>query len=125
MRVFSIIFGLLVLTGFGAGVTELSLASGRQTADSPGVAASPSPSTTPSATPTPTPLATPTPTPALSTAVTNGFVHLRAGSTTASTDLADLQAGTRVQLTGPVQGLWQPVSYQGESGFIYVTYLNY
>lgn len=128
MRGLAIASGIIMLTAFGAGVTELSLASNRQTADQPVVKqspqlthrlATPKPSATPSATPSPTA------TPGLPTATTNGFVHLRAGTSTATTDLADLQAGTTVELTGAAIGLWQPVRYNGINGFIYTPYLAY
>jgi hypothetical protein len=131
MRNLSIASGIVLLTAFGVGVTELAMASGNQSVDQPparhSVATSPSPSTQPSPSATPqashTPL--PSPSPGLATATTNGFVHLRAGTSTSTADLADLQAATTVELTGSAVGLWQPVRYQGINGFIYTPYLNY
>ena len=124
------VVGLAALTVFGAGVSELALASHHQTVTAPpkpAISVAPTPSPMPQATPTPsaTPAATPASTPTQPTAVTNSFVHLRANPTTSSTDLADLQAGTTVTLTGTAQGSWQPVLYQGTAGYIYTSYLNY
>lgn len=127
MQGLAVAFGILVLTAFGAGVTELSLAAGRQTADRPVRTPVPTVSASPSATPSPSPSATPaSPAPSgLPTAVTNGFVHMRAGTSTNTPIIADLQAGTTVELTGKAIGLWQPALYHGLNGYIYTPYLNY
>lgn len=131
IRALAVGFGILILTGFGAGVTELSLAVGQQQLAEPLVThrvltrVSPAPKPTPSATPAPFAVPTPVPTPALRTAVTNGFVHLRASTSTASAALANLQGGTVLQLTGPAIGMWQPVRYGQLDGYVYLTYLNY
>jgi len=121
--------GIIFLTAFSVGVTELALAGYHQTALAPVVhpaaTQTPTPSSTPIATPTPTPTATPTPILSYPKAVTNGFVHLRAQPTTTSAILVDLQAGSVVELTASAQGSWQPVFYQGTSGYIYTSYLNY
>lgn len=130
MQGLAVAIGILVLTAFGAGVTELSMAAGRQTADRPARTPAPSVSPSPQATPpTPSPsvapaLANPAPS-GLPTAVTNGFVHMRAGTSTNTPIIADLQAGTTVQLTGKAIGLWQPALYNGLNGYIYTPYLNY
>lgn len=129
MRGLAIAFGILVITGFGVGVTELSLAVGHQKAvelpASPAVSKSASPAPTPSPSPSPSASASPVASPSAPTATTNSFVHMRAGTSTASADLANLQGGTVVRLTGKPVGLWQPVSYGGLNGYIYVTYLTY
>ena len=90
------------------------------------VAASPSPTPTPtpSATPTPTPLPTATPV-AQRTAVTNGFVHMRADKSTSSAIVVDLQGGTTVVLGSDETSLWQQASYGSYSGYIWKGYLNY
>lgn len=128
MQGLAVAFGILVLTAFGAGVTELSLAAGRQSTDQPSRTALPTPSPSASAVPspsaTPTPSASPAP-PSLPVAVTNGFVHMRAGTSTNTPIIADLQAGTTVELTGKAIGLWQPAAYRGLNGYIYTPYLNY
>jgi len=123
MRAFAIAIGIILLTGFGAAVTELSLAVGDQTAHSPAgsttTQTSPSPSATPSVTPTTSA------SPAATTAVTNSYVYLRASASTGSPSLAGLPSGTTVQLTGKLQGQWQPASYQGQNGYIDSSYLDY
>ena len=123
---FANIIGIVFLTAFSAGIAEIALAARHQTAVAPtsqAVVHSPTPS--PSVLPSPTPTATPTPILSYPKAVTNGFVHLRAQPTTSSAILVNLQAGSVVELTGAAQGSWQPVFYQGTTGYIYTSYLNY
>lgn len=92
----------------------------------------PTPSATPSPTPTPTPVATPLPTPvatptpiAQRTAVTNGFVRMRAGKSTSSAIVTELQGGSTVILGNDETSLWQQASYGQFSGYIWKSYLNY
>lgn len=63
--------------------------------------------------------------PAKPTATTVSFVHMRAGKTTASPILFDLDAGTTVELTDDSNPQWQGVVYQGQAGYIFKTYLQY
>jgi class 3 adenylate cyclase len=130
MRGLAIGIGILVLSGFGAGATELSLAMGQpadapleHSAAKPSLSVKPSPSATPITAASPSPTASPTPN--LPTAVTNGFVHMRAGTSTGTAIVANLNAGSIVYLTGQAIGIWQPVIYQGLNGYIYTPYLNY
>ena len=129
MRGLAIGFGIIFLTAFGVGAAELSQASAHQS-DVPAPvkhvkAASPSPSPAPSSSITPAPTPSPSPVQTLPTATTNGFVHMRAGTSTSSAIVANLQGGTVVQLPAPAIGLWQPVIYQGLTGYVYTPYLNY
>jgi uncharacterized protein YgiM (DUF1202 family) len=128
-----ILGGVLVLALLAGGLTEATLALGGQgrLADDlllrPTVAhvATPTPTPTPSpslsATPTPTPVATPV----VPTAVTNSFVHLRAGKSTSTNILIDLNGGTTVQLLADSDAQWQQVKYNGLVGYIFKTYLIY
>jgi hypothetical protein len=119
--------GVLVITLMAAGLTELTLAHGGRLSAIDGVA--PAPSHTPTPTPTPSPSATATPTPSATptprTAVTNGFVHLRAAASTSSAIVANLDGGTTVQLGSYVDSQWQGVVVNGQSGYIFRSYLNY
>jgi uncharacterized protein YgiM (DUF1202 family) len=98
---------------------------------SPSATAKPTPKPTVSVTPTvtPTPLVTPqpkaTPTPAAATATTNSFVHLRAGKSTSTAILTDLNGGTVVTLLPDSDSQWQQVQYNGLTGYIFKTYLTY
>jgi hypothetical protein len=128
--------GILSLTLVAAGLTELTLALGHQgkLVDSPtarpSVLPSPSatstPSPTPVLTPVSTPVVTPVPTPKPgTTAVTNGYVRLRAGASTSTAILAELNAGT-VLILGPYRdSQWQQVTYNGINGYVFRTYLIY
>ena len=138
-RVAAILSGILVLALLAGGLTEATLAighSGRITDDRslrPAQAtptASPrgaKPSATPTASvkPTASPTVTPMPTPAGPTATTNSFVHLRAGKSTSTTILADLDGGTVVQLLPDSDAQWQEVRYNGLTGYIFKSYLAY
>ncbi len=126
--------GIIALTLIAAGLTEATLAMGHRgdlTKD-PVVhtTVSPTPTATPSVTPptvapTPTPSATPTPTPVVPTATTNGFVHLRAGASTATAIVTDLNGGTTVTLGAYSDSQWQEVYYNGLHGYIFKSYLAY
>jgi uncharacterized protein YgiM (DUF1202 family) len=64
-------------------------------------------------------------TPAVRTAVTNSFVHLRAGKSIYTAILTDLNAGTRVQVLPDSDAQWQQVRYNGLTGYIFKLYLTY
>ncbi len=130
-----IALAIFTLTLAAAGLTEVTLALGttHNTADDhkliPAAIATPTPTPTP--TPSPAPTATPTPVPATPTpapartAVTNGFVHMRAGASTNTAIVTDLQAGTVITLGAYNDSQWQQVSYNGYNGYVFKTYLNY
>ena len=132
-RILSIVFGITALALLASILTETSLALGTRQTTSPepvhqATVVSPKviPKTTP--TPAPTPAVTPTPAPvapALPTATVNGFVHLRASATTSSAIIIDLNVGNVVQYAQVDAGLWQAVTYNGQNGYIYKSYLNY
>ena len=122
--------GVAVITLAAAGLTEATLAYGDRNVVSDGprsVAASPSPK------PTPTPMITPTASPTVSpasipsppTAVTNSFVHLRSGASTNTPIIANLDGGTVVTLGTYVDSQWQAVTVNGQSGYVYRSYLTY
>jgi uncharacterized protein YraI len=127
-----ILSSILVLALLAGGLTEATLAIGRRgvisddrSARPKSVVASPSPSAsaTPSATPVPTVAATPAP--ALNTATTNAFVHMRAGKSTSTAILTDLNGGVVVQLLPDSDAQWQQVDYNGIIGYIFKSYLAY
>jgi uncharacterized protein YgiM (DUF1202 family) len=132
-RIIATLGGVLVLAIFAGSLTEATLAFGRSgisddvllrpTHVAPSSSKSPTPSPSPSATPTPSP--TPAPTPTERTATTNGFVHLRAGNSTTSAIIIDLQQGTTVTLLPYSDVSWQQVQYNGQTGYIFKSYLNY
>ena len=133
--------GVMILALIAGGLTEATLAWGHRgrlandTLERPvitpksrvPVAATPTP--TPkvaSATPaTPTPAPAPTATPSGPQGVTNSFVHMRAGKTTSTPILADLEAGTRVEILSDSDAQWQQVRYNGNVGYLYKLYLDY
>lgn len=132
--------GVLILALVAGGLTEATLAFGRHgslTNDallrplyrSP--KPTPSPTSSPVASPSVTPVAsatpsiTPAPTPVIPRATTNSFVHMRAGKSTSTTILIDLNGGTVVDLLPDQDAQWQQIRYQGLSGYIYKTYLSY
>ncbi len=89
-------------------------------------APAPTPSSTPMATPVPPPEPIATPTPATQrTAITNGFVHMRAEKSTSSAIVVDLQAGTTVVLHNDETSLWQAVSFGSYNGYVWKSYLTY
>ena len=134
MRSLAVFFGVILLSAFGLGATKLSLAIGHpvkapahKAVNTPVPSRSATPKPSVSASPAAAPSAAPSssPAPNLPTAVTNGFVHMRAGTSTSTAIVANLNAGTVVYLTGKAIGLWQPALYQGLNGYIYTPYLNY
>jgi N-acetylmuramoyl-L-alanine amidase len=87
--------------------------------------ASPKPTPAVSATPAPSLSPSVTPAPAGPVAVTNGFVHMRAAASTSSAILTDLQEGTTVTLLQYSDASWQQVSFNGQTGYIFKSYLRY
>ncbi len=63
--------------------------------------------------------------PATPTATTNSFVYLRPTASTAGIALKDLQAGTVVQYEAKSAGLWQKVTVDGVTGYVYKKWLTY
>lgn len=124
IRVLAIIFGITVLALLASGLTEASLVLGHKqmTSIEPTHIASPVP--TP---PVPTPPVLPpvVAAPVTPTATVNAFVHMRADRSTSSAIVTDLNAGAAVQYAKIDDGLWQAVTYQGQSGYVYKSYLNY
>ncbi len=72
-----------------------------------------------------TPVAPVVEAPAAKTATTVSFVRLRAGKSTTTDVLAELQAGTTVTLLADETSLWQQVQYGNIKGYIYKSYLKY
>ncbi len=130
MRVVYIAIGILVLALAATGLAETTLALGKahlgddQNAR-PAATVTPTPTATATPTATPKPIITPAPTPAAKTATTTSFVRLRAGASTSSAILAELNGGTVVTLGTYSDSLWQQVRYNGLSGYIYKSYLRY
>jgi len=141
-RIVAILGGVLVLAMAAGVLTEGTLAFGHTCGISDdtlmrplkqvhGVVhtATPKPATTPIPSATPSPQATiaavPTPTPTGATATTNSFVHLRASNSTSSAIISNLDGGTVVQLLPYSDLLWQEVRYNGQTGYIYRSYLTY
>lgn len=132
--------GVLVIGLLAAGLTEATLAHGGHgklsndallrplgPITSPSPAAGTSHTVAPSPAPTTIPIVTPAPVSSIRSpvAITNSFVHLRASNTASSTILVDLSAGTPVQVLPTSDAQWQQVSYNGQTGFIFRTYLTY
>jgi uncharacterized protein YgiM (DUF1202 family) len=136
-RVVYTAIGILALTAVAAGLTELAFALGHRgrladdqaqrhmatpsPSPSPSASATPAPMPTPAATPAPTPVSTP----AAATAVTNSFVHMRAGASTTTAIVADLNGGSEVTLGSYRDSQWQQVTYNGLNGYIFRSYLTY
>lgn len=129
-----------IIVGLSAALTYIEIAGVPGTASlfkpaSPKPAATtpqpaPAPTVKPIAVPTPAvavpaPVPAPPPPAAKPTATTVSFVHMRAAKTTASPILADLDAGTTVELTEDANPSWQGVIYQGQKGYIFKSYLQY
>ncbi len=127
MRAVFTLQGILLLAVIASGLTEFTLVYAKHAAPEVAVSPSPSPSPSPSATPTPTatPTATPVATPAVATVVTNGFVHMRAGASTSTPIVTDLQAGTTLIRGTYSDSQWQQVSYNGLNGYVFKAYLTY
>jgi hypothetical protein len=78
--------------------------------------------------PSPAPIVSASVTPIVApkiTATTNAFVHLRASNSTASSIVADLSGGSIVQILPISDAQWQQVSFNGQTGYIFKTYLVY
>jgi hypothetical protein len=58
------------------------------------------------------------------TAITTTLVHFRSQKDVNSKIITDLQPGTVVQLRDDSDGTWQGVSYNGQDGFIFKSYLQ-
>jgi len=139
-RVVATFGGVLVLALLAGGLTEATMALGHRGSlandtalrplthttakPSPTVSATPKPSATPAPTATPTPAPTATPV-AAAVATTNSFVHMRAGKSTSTAILTDLNGGTQVQLLPDSDAQWQQVRYNNLTGYIFKTYLTY
>lgn len=133
--------GVLVLALLAGVLTEATMAQGNvskladDTLFRPAGTSTPTPSASPTATPTPTPTATPTstptptatpiPTPSGPTATTSSFVRLRAGNSTNTAVLAELNGGTVVELLPVSDSQWQQVRVNGQVGYVYKLYLTY
>ncbi|MDB5179036.1 MAG: hypothetical protein JWN01_979 [Patescibacteria group bacterium] len=135
-RGLAIFGGILTLAVLAGGLTEATLAIGHRGGIMDDTLSRPVGHATPAPTPKPAPSATPasaapaTPVPTLGpssdgpTAITNSFVHMRAGKSTATAILADLDGDTRVRLLPDSDAQWQQVEYNGLVGYIFKTYLN-
>jgi hypothetical protein len=141
-RALATLGGVLVLALLAGGLTEATLAvGGRGTIANDALLRPMATSTTntsvqskvkatPTATPKPTPSVTSSPTPSPSptsanTATTNAFVHLRAGASTSTAILLNLNGDTQVELLSYSDPQWQEVEYQGTIGYVYKSYLSY
>lgn len=58
------------------------------------------------------------------TATTISFVNVRAGKSTSTPIIMNLEAGTVVQLSEDSTATWQGVTYQGKAGYIFKDYLQ-
>jgi uncharacterized protein YgiM (DUF1202 family) len=138
-RIVAILAGILVLALVAGGLTEGTLAYGRSGGISDDTALrpaghsrsllgrpAPSPKPTIVAAPSPT-VATPTPalTQVVRQATTNAFVHMRASNSTSSNIVSNLDSGTVVQLLPYSDVSWQEVQYNGITGYVYKSYLNF
>lgn len=68
---------------------------------------------------------TPTAEPATKTAKTNSFVYLRPSASTSGTALAGLEVGTEVQYESESTTLWQKVTVNGKTGYVYKKWLTF
>jgi uncharacterized protein YgiM (DUF1202 family) len=135
-RIIFIMMGLSVISLGAASLTEATLAyGGRNSAHDghsqylvhPVSSATPQPTT---ALPSPpavavTPASTPVPASTRPSATTNAFVHLRASASTNSAIIANLDGGSIVTLEAYSDQSWQEVSVNGQTGYIYKSYLIY
>jgi hypothetical protein len=138
-RVLTMLGGVLVLALLAGGLAEATLALGHHgkiandlllrpsQSPQPTATASPTLVPTPILTPTPIPAGTPSPiaTPVVKRAITNSFVHMRAGKSIYTNILVDLNANTAVVLLPDSDAQWQQVQYNGLTGYIFKTYLTY
>ena len=88
-------------------------------------AATPTVAPSPTVVSTPAPTVTPAATPVAPKATTNSFVHMRAGKSTSTAIVMDLNGGTVVELLSDSDAQWQQVRYNGVTGYIFKTYLAY
>jgi uncharacterized protein YgiM (DUF1202 family) len=72
-----------------------------------------------------TPVPTTPPVPAAKMATTNSFAHIRAGKGTDTAIIANVDAGTSLELRDDSDSTWQGIIYQGQPAYIYKQYLNY
>jgi hypothetical protein len=63
--------------------------------------------------------------PVVKKAVTNSFVHMRAGKGTQFPIVMDLEAGTEVELRDDSNSQWQGIIYQGKPGYLFKAYVTY
>jgi uncharacterized protein YgiM (DUF1202 family) len=75
--------------------------------------------------PAPAPAPEPAPAPNVKTATTNSFVYLRPTASTSGEPLQDLQSGTTVQYDSVTPGLWQKVTVNGQTGYVFKKWLTY
>lgn len=71
----------------------------------------------------PTPLAE-IPAPVVKTGITVSYVNVRSGKSTSTAIVANLEAGTVVELRDGSNSTWQAVTYQGKPGYIFKEYLQ-
>ena len=138
-----VFIGILMLSLIATGLSEATLMLGHRGALSdehvarvmktplatvrpvPSLAPTPSVTASMTATAVPTPTAAPQAVPSGPTATTVSFVHMRAGASTATAIVTDLNAGTVVSLGKYVDSQWQQVSYGSFEGYVYRAYLRY
>jgi hypothetical protein len=131
--------GILSLALAATGLTEATMALNHQRdlandqAVRPATTVTPKPTATPAPTVTANPITTPAPTPVpaatlaptAGTATTVSFVRLRAGASTNTAVLAELDGGVTMKLGTYRDSQWQQVFYNGQTGYIYLSYLRY
>lgn len=131
--------GVMVLALVAAAITEATLAVGHRESlgseellrqlhggfkkTGPVATVSPTPTTTPS--PTPSPIASPTSPPKVPTVTTSSFVRLRAGASTSTAVLAELNGGTVLERLPDGNSQWQQVRYGNMVGYVFKAYLIY
>lgn len=130
MRAVFTLIGILILAVAASALAEFTMVYAQHSpqvaeAPSPTPSATPTPTPSPSATPTASPTVTPVATPTARTVVTNGFVHMRAGASTATAIVTDLQGGTVLTLGAYSDSQWQQVSYNSLNGYVFKAYLTY
>lgn len=72
----------------------------------------------------PAPAPAPAAAPAVKTGITVSYVNVRAGKSTSTAIVANLEAGTVVELRDGSNSTWQAVTYQGKPGYIFKEYLQ-
>jgi hypothetical protein len=134
-RVAATFGGVLVLACIAGGLAEATMAFGTHGSLSndnllrptkTASKATPTPTPVPAvATPLPTTLPTTVPTPVVKTGTTTSFVHMRAGKSTSTPVVIDLNGGSVVEILPDSDAQWQQVKYAGQSGYIFKAYLTY